>query len=155
ALEEKLPGNFVRSIREDREGNIWVGTDGAGLARIKPVVFRSLSRDLGLSGDCVLSVCEGSEGELWIGYIADGLDRLKDGAVQPFSQAQGLPNDYVQTVFLDSHCRLWAGTWGGGLLRLEGGQFAAHAGADEKGVVCALFEDSRRRLWIGQQRSRP
>jgi ligand-binding sensor domain-containing protein len=156
AVEERLPGNFVRSLCEDREGNIWVGLEGAGLARVKPVVFRSLGREQGLSGDCVLSVCEGAAGELWIGYIADGLDRWQNGVVQHFGPAQGLPNDYIHTVFLDRKQRLWVGTWGSGLCRFDGSKFVSHVGAEEtNGVVCALFEDSKNRLWLGQQRSQP
>ena len=153
---EGLPGAFVRALCEDREGNIWVGTDGFGLARIKPVVIRSYGREDGLAGDCVLSICEGAEGELWIGLIADGLDRFKDGAFEHYGTAQGLPNDYVDSVLCDRNRTVWAGTWGGGLSRLEGNRFVPFANPGEcSGIVCALFEDKCGNLWLGQQRAGP
>ncbi len=154
--EEGLHGPFVRSLCEDREGNIWVGSDFFGLSRIKPVVVQNYGRDQGLAGDCVLSVCEGEEGELWIGLIADGLDRLKDGVFEHYGTRQGLPNDYVDAVLYDRNHSLWAGTWGGGLCRLEGNKFVPYANPGEcSGVVCALYEDTRGSLWVGQQRAEP
>lgn len=154
--KEGLPGGFIRALCEDREGNIWVGTDACGLARVKPVVFRSYGREQGLSGDCVMSVCEGAEGELWIGMIADGADRLKDGVITHYGTAQGLPNDYVHSVFYDRRQTLWAGTWGGGLCRMQGDKFVPYANPGEcSGIVCALYEDSKGNLWVGQQRPKP
>ena len=35
-----LPTDFVRCVTEDREGNIWTGTEGGGLCRLKPALFR-------------------------------------------------------------------------------------------------------------------
>ena len=103
-----------------------------------------------------MSACEGAEGELWVGQIADGLDRLKDGVVTHYGAAQGLPNDYVHSVFHDREHRLWVGTWGGGLCRLEGERFVPFANPGEcSGIVCALYEDAKGELWVGQQRTEP
>lgn len=156
SIEDNLPGSFVRSIAEDHEGNIWVGLEGDGLARIKPVVFRSYGRKQGLSGDCVLSVCEGAEGELWLGTVADGVNRLKDGVIEHFGTAQGLANDFIHSVFYDRNHTLWVGTWGGGLCRRAGNGFESHTNlGDRNGIVCALYQDSKDNLWVGQQWSQP
>jgi ligand-binding sensor domain-containing protein len=156
SLEDNLPGSFVRSIAEDHEGNIWVGLEGDRLARIKPVVFRSYGRKQGLSGDCVLSVCEGPEGELWLGTVADGVNRLKDGVIEHFGTAQGLANDFIHSVFYDRNDTLWVGTWGGGLCRRVGNGFESYTNlGDRNGIVCALYQDSKDNLWVGQQWSQP
>lgn len=156
SVEDGLQGSFIRSLCEDREGNLWVGMEGEGLARIKPVVFRSYGRKQGLSGDCVSSVCEGPEGELWFGTVADGVNRLKDGIINYYGTAQGLPNDYVHSVFYDRNHTLWVGTWGGGLCRMVGNIFVPFANPGEcSGIICALYEDSKGNLWVGQQRPEP
>ncbi len=150
-----LPSDFVRCVYQDREGNIWVGTEGGGLARLKPSIFRSYDRKAGLSGECVLSVCEGDEGEVWIGTNGDGINRVKDGAIRQYGTEQGLTNEFVWSVYQDRNKRVWAGTWGGGLFRLEGERFVSVAGARVPLVVCALYEDSKGGLWLGQQRAEP
>ena len=156
SIEENLPGAFIRSLGEDREGNIWVGLEGDGLVRIKPVVFRSYGRKQGLAGDCVLSVCEGAEGELWLGTVADGVNRLKDGVIEHFGTAQGLANDFIHSVFYDRNHTLWVGTWGGGLCRRVENGFESYTNlGDRNGIVCALFQDSKDNLWVGQQWSQP
>jgi ligand-binding sensor domain-containing protein len=155
STEDGLPGGFIRSLCEDCEGNIWVGMEGYGLARVKPVVFQSYGRKQGLAGDGVSSVCEGADGELWIGLIGDGLDRFQNGQIQHFGTAEGLPNDYVWSVLCSRDRRLWVGTWGGGLCRLEGRRFVpSDSPAECGGIVCALFEDSQGGIWLGQQRAK-
>ena len=156
SIEDNLPGSFVRSLAEDHEGNIWVGLEGDGLARIKPVVFRSYGRKQGLSGDCVLSVCEGAEGELWLGTVADGVNRLKNGTIEHFGTAEGLANNFIHSVFYDRNHTLWVGTWGGGLCRRVGSGFESYTNlGGRNGIVCALYQDSKDNLWIGQQWSQP
>ncbi len=151
-----LPNDFIRCVHEDREGNLWVGTEGSGLARLKPTVFRSYDRHDGLSGDCVLSVCEGEDGEVWIGTNGDGIDRLKNGQIRHYGAEHGLTNEFVWSVYEDRNKKLWAGTWGGGLFCMERDRFVpvdcANPAAEV--VVCALFEDSKGAIWVGQQRSR-
>src|SRR5262249_51872253 len=145
-----------RSLCEDREGNVWVGTEGSGLARVKPVVFRSYGRKEGLPADCVLSVCEGAQGELWIGTGGGGLDCLKDGRVKHYGTAQGVPNDYVWSVFCDRDHSIWAGTWGAGLCKLVRGDFVPYENPGEcSGIVCAQYQDMNGNHWVGQQRSKP
>jgi len=152
-----LPSDFIRSVHEDHEGNIWIGTESGGLARLKPTIFHSLDRSQGLSGDCVLSVCEGHDGELWIGTNGDGINRLKDGQIQRYGAEEGLTNEFVWSVYEDRQKRVWAGTWGGGVFRLDGERFVPVECPQSLPipVVCALYQDSRGAFWIGQQRFKP
>jgi ligand-binding sensor domain-containing protein/two-component sensor histidine kinase len=149
-----LPGNFVRCVQEDREGNVWIGTEGGGLARLRPAVFETFDRASGLAGDCVLSVCEGNDGEIWIGTNGNGVDRLKDGRIRHYGAENGLTNEFVWSVCEDHQHRLWAGTWGGGLFRFDGKRFAQvpYASCGPEPVVCALYEDVSHAMWIGQNR---
>jgi len=84
------------------------------------------------------------------------VDRFKNGVFEHYGTEQGLPNDYVDAVLCDRNHTLWAGTWGGGLCRMQGNRFVPFDNPGEcSGVVCALFEDSRGSLWLGQQRAGP
>ena len=48
-VKDGLPTDFVRCVMEDREGNIWVGTEGGGLCRLKPAIFQTVGMREGLS----------------------------------------------------------------------------------------------------------
>ena len=66
------PANLPRSLRasvEDRNGHLWLGTQGSGLFRYDPngAVLQFTRKD-GLSSDWVRAVCEDSEGDLWVGF---------------------------------------------------------------------------------------
>jgi ligand-binding sensor domain-containing protein/signal transduction histidine kinase len=152
-----LPSDFVRCVQEDHEGNIWVGTESGGLARLKPTVFQSVDRSQGLTGDCVLCVCEGNEGELWLGMNGDGINRVKDGEIRKYGLEEGLTNEFVWSICQDRQNRIWAGTWGGGIFRLEEDRFVriGWPSSTPEPVVCALYEDARNVLWVGQQHGKP
>src|SRR5882757_2753346 len=76
-----ISGNFIWSLHEDREGNIWAGTIEGGLDKYQPATgkFIRYTHDphnpSGISNNTVQSILEDSHGDLWIG-TADGLDRL-------------------------------------------------------------------------------
>lgn len=63
----------IRALHEGRDGSLWIGTGGGGLARLKDGRFTAYTTKEGLSGNIVRSLCEGRDGSLWIGTDGDGL----------------------------------------------------------------------------------
>jgi len=100
----------VSSACEDKDGNLIVGTLGAGVfwydANGK---YRQVSTGQGLSHKAVLSLCQDREGNLWFG-AHDGLNQLRDGQVTSYSSAEGLSTDVVLPIFEDREGSLWMGT---------------------------------------------
>ncbi len=146
---EGLVGENIRSLLEDREGSLWIGTLGRGLARLKPASVNVIGQREGLGGDEVLAVLEGRDGKMWLSSSGAGLQFLQGGRVVPFSSH--LPLGHVWSLWEDADGTLWLGTWGSGLVRVRGRETKAFTLADglASSVVLALLRDSRGDLWVG------
>jgi diguanylate cyclase (GGDEF)-like protein len=156
-----LPDNFIESLHADRRGRLWIGTNGAGLARYDKAADRFISYragDSGLSGVQVPAIVDDDAGGLWIG-TENGLDRidLDSEAITHVDQvAENPPNARIQALLRDRQGALWVGTAAGLVRRdAESGRFVAvtlpAVGTETPGVT-ALFEAGDGQIWIGTSR---
>src|SRR5262249_10348670 len=93
-----LSNDNVNGIYEDREGNIWVRTDG-GIDQFRDPTVATLSTDQGLSNDRVSALAARKDGSVWIGTY-EGLNRWQDGVVRQIAPP-GLPVNGVQYLHED------------------------------------------------------
>jgi signal transduction histidine kinase/ligand-binding sensor domain-containing protein len=147
-----LSHNWIFSLCMDSEGDLWVGTDGGGLNRVKEQVFDvvEVTRDA-----TVQTVSEDGHGGLWIGYNGERVDHWDADGNQEFKNSQGLFNIAVRSIVVDADQKVWVGTIGGrGLLQLQNGLFLQPPGAEFLGrdiEIPALFLDHDKNLWAGRQ----
>jgi len=78
-----LPGHDdrypIRALLVDREGALWVGTDGGGLLQVRDRRVVHFGADAGLAAPSVRTVLEGDDGRLWIGAGCGDLHYWQDG----------------------------------------------------------------------------
>ena len=67
-----------RAIYEDREGNLWIGSVGGGLIRLKKRAVTTYTTDNGLPSNTVFAVTDDGIGGTWIA-TGSGLARLQCG----------------------------------------------------------------------------
>ena len=115
-----LPDNFVRSLWEDRDGNLWAGTDG-GLARLENGRFVSSPLASSHEREWVRCIYEDTEGNLWVG-MNSGLNRLRNDLFSMYGESEGLPSDEPTTVYQDHRGRIWVGFHDRGLVQLADGK---------------------------------
>ena len=118
---EGLSSNFVSSLLEDREGDIWAAT-ARGLDRFREPKVQLFTTLNGLSGDLIDAVYGAQDGAVWVGTAGGGLDRIDGEQVTHYSAKEGLPDAVVFSLYEDTQQHLWAGT-GGGLAFESGGRF--------------------------------
>jgi ligand-binding sensor domain-containing protein/signal transduction histidine kinase len=142
-----LSSDLILSLQVDREGTLWVGTDGGGLNRVKRQVFDVVEASRGLTPQ---SASEDDQGGVWIVRNGDGISYWKNGELKRHELIQGWMNRYVWTVLVDREQRVWVGTRGAGLHVLKDGRFQPIAGfTGANGDITALHQDREGRLWIG------
>jgi signal transduction histidine kinase/ligand-binding sensor domain-containing protein len=104
----------VRTILEDREGNVWFGSGGNGIGCLQPDGrIRQLAKRDGLASDFVQCLYAAPDGALWIGTSGAGLCRYKAGRFATVGRAQGLPHGHICTILEDGLGFLWLSSRGG------------------------------------------
>lgn len=141
-----LSHSWILSLIMDRQGNLWVGTDGGGVNRIRAQAFSVLERTKDLA---VQSVSSDDAGGLWIGYNGPRIDHWSPDGVRQYN----LPGATVRSVLRDRQGRVWAGTSEAGVYQFREGKFDRDMGFAQLAnpVVSALFEDAQGSLWVGTQ----
>ncbi|MGB5200938.1 MAG: two-component regulator propeller domain-containing protein [Sedimenticolaceae bacterium] len=165
----QLPHNWIWTLHSDSNGNLWVGTDGGGLAVLDPQsetfsTYRSRKDHPGsLQSDRIRTLFEDRAGILWIGTDGGGVTRYDPttGGFRTYRHDPddqfSLPSDSVLAILEDPEGFLWVGTNGGGLARLDhaSGRFQRyeHDPADPNSLsndrVRALLLGRDGWLWVG------
>src|SRR5271165_2923209 len=148
ARSDGLSGDFVQSIFEDREGNVWVATLD-GLDRFRDFAVPTISVKQGLSNATASSVVAAKDGSLWLGTIS-GLNRWNDGQITIYrKRAGGLPDDAVQSLFQKDSGQVLVSTHRG-VAYFDNGRFIP-VGAVPGGFLYCIAGDGAGNIWICDQ----
>jgi len=144
-----LSGDVIFSLFEDREGNVWVSTNG-GLDRFRDLAVSTISIKQGLSNDAAWSILAARDGSVWVGS-RDGLNQWHNGQISTIRKGSGQPDDAPQSLFQDDRGRVWAFT-GRGLGYIESGRFVL-VNAVPGGQVHSITGDNQGNLWLSENAS--
>ena len=141
------------SLFEDREGSLWLPTDGQGLYRIRKEAVSVFSREEGLPARNVYPIYQDRSGAIWIGTWDGGLARFEGGKFITFSAADGLISNRIMSIFEDRDGALWVAT-AAGLERRRHGRFELVRNQLLRGGegVRAIYQDGQGTLWFGTSR---
>jgi ligand-binding sensor domain-containing protein len=144
--QDGLANNVVGSLLEDREGALWVGTQGGGISRYDQAQMAVFTTRDGLPSNGVTGL-EDRHGQLWVG-TAKGVS-CWDGT--RFTAVEALAGKDVLRLLEDRQGQVWFGTNGAGVIRYDGETFVSFTTQDGLGEnwVSALLEDRKGYLWFG------
>lgn len=163
-----LSNDYIYDIVEDRDGSLWIASNGGGLARmdVHSETFTSYRHEPGnsktVSDNVIRKLLLDPDGTIWLGTLGSGVDRFdpQQGVIAhyQFSTPEN-PDKDVNDVFAlhrDLSGRLWIGT-NNGLVQLdpETGRFQHYrhsnddAGSLSGDRVRAIFEDRLGEIWVG------
>jgi len=154
----------TKVVYTDKDGELWVGSNGVGLLRYDRVHDKFVRythnpndhRSIGYGG--VWSIYQDSRKRLWIGTFGGGLN-LFDKATNTFSHfvtnesdTNSLSANAVYCIAEDARGNLWMGTFGGGICRLDTITWKFKTYSVEHGLpdnfVKQIIPDAHGNLWL-------
>ena len=150
--DNTLANRLVECWFEDREGNVWIGLTGGGLARLRLRTFHTVWSPNGEGDKASSSICEDVEGKMWFGTANGNLLGWQD---EIFTNFPLVIKDKVWrevTLASDTAGKLWVGDTKCGIAALENGEYKQpfySSDADLSGRV--IYVDRADRVWIGNE----
>jgi ligand-binding sensor domain-containing protein/signal transduction histidine kinase len=136
----------VTTAVTDREGNLVVGTHGAGIYWSNgPGGWRHITTGDNSSRDFVLSLCFDREGNLWAGTDGGGLYRVKKNN---FENTAGLPGGVAKSAAEDAAGGLWVTFNARGLVYALTNAVNSF-GIGQSSNACSVLVDGQQQIWAG------
>jgi signal transduction histidine kinase/ligand-binding sensor domain-containing protein len=136
----------IWSIAEDKDKNIWLGSNGAGLTRIKNNLMDNLTpqvaKETGLN---FFSIYKDSQNRMWMGTIGC-ITKYENGKFSFFMPFNDKKNIY-RNIIEDKDTIIWFAS-DNGLVRFSNNKFTLIDFIDARSAR-ALYIDRKNRLWIG------
>jgi ligand-binding sensor domain-containing protein/signal transduction histidine kinase len=150
--ESGLTTLSLRCLFYDREGGVWAGTDGGGLLRVKPRLWKMITQREGLGIDAVHSISQDRQGRIWFGGGKSKPYWLNDGVVSAAIESPlSDPMEGVWAVLAARSGATWIGTYWGKAFRYQDAALTEYGKAEGMlaGSVRALLEDRQGAIWVG------
>ncbi len=142
-----LPGRTVEAVLEDRERNIWLGTQ-AGIVRLSRTPVSIVPFPGGVDSEFETLYYD-KDAVIWVA-ASTHLFRIQNGIARPYI-FPGLPRLRVRTLLRDRQGTLWIGTDGEGLLRVDGHRIQRFSSGHGliNDFVRVILQSHDGTIWVG------
>lgn len=136
-----LSDNLMYDAMTDREGHVWLASDGQGLFRFSGAPFEMLDESAGLPSAQIMAIATDGKGTLFLGSYDAGLFSFAKGKVSPIPFPNGETPSITTLAYLPDGT-LWIGTRAAGLWRMQGARVErvlAEGAPSAQGSVALLY----------------
>ena len=150
SAEDVLPWDQVTALHEDRQGQLWIGTD-SGVAHYggESEHFVHYTTADGLINDYVFAIIEDRAGRLWFA-TAGGVSRYDGAYFTSYTAEDGLDNEFIRSLHEDGEGGIWAVMRWLGATKFDGEGFAGRIDMEDWVAynMNDLLEDRRGQKWL-------
>jgi diguanylate cyclase (GGDEF)-like protein len=154
AAPVQLPHNDVDTMLFDLDGNLWIGFQNQGLARLHDGVLTQFDSRNGLPGQSVEALLEDAEHNVWVGFFDGGLLQLRNGKFTVYGKPEGITSAVVCCSVETSDGAVWLATAQGELTEmLADGSLHVYTSKDglpAEGIHSMLLGHDGT-IWIGHR----
>ena len=146
----------VSTLLRARNGDLWVGSNCAGLYRYSGNQFKAFLQERGnlmpdsMHHNAISALAEDKDGHIWVGSFSHGgvSQYTGDGFIH-HALKDGIGDGMISSIYIDQQERIWVGTRNGGIYRFDGESFVPLQQAETERIPMAkFFQDSRGVLWM-------
>ncbi len=154
----------VYTLLKDSKGNLWFGTQAAGVCRYDGNSFTWFT-EKGLAGPAVLALFEDEKGNIWMGNNGAGLFCYDGKTLSNFSQEKKLDNPNFQlageekpgtlariySINQDNNGTLWIGTVDNGVWFYDRKKITNYTSKDglTSNAINTIYKDNNGEMWLG------
>jgi ligand-binding sensor domain-containing protein len=145
-----LSDNPFYKLLTDKEGNVWMASDGQGVFRFSGAQFTSIDERTGLPSAQVMSIASDYKGKLFLGTYDAGLYVFEKNRINKLKLPVEGDLPIMALNYVDE--TLWIGTAGAGLLRYKNGHLTAYTTENSSlpsNYVASLYYNEEGQLLIG------
>lgn len=149
-----LGSTTIRNILWHEPDELWIGTFGSGVWKLKGDKIVQFNRSNGLLNDSVFAITPRYNGDMYIGTDS-GINIVSDNKIiDTIGIKEGIINKRVSTLFEDHLHRLWVGTYKGGLSVVTPDSIYNYSTQNglSNNLITFITEDSNNTIWIGTKR---
>ncbi|MDO9186393.1 MAG: two-component regulator propeller domain-containing protein [Bacteroidia bacterium] len=144
-----LNDNFIWTINEDLQGNIYVGTN-PGISRISPLGIIEKINIKGAENIGFRNIIADHENNLWFA-TPKGVYKYDHHTYKFYNEKNGLSGNSVYCALEDREGNMWFGIHGIGVSKFSGEAFTSYSTKDSLpgDYITSLFQDSKKNMWMG------
>lgn len=144
-----LEGSLVRSINEDKTGNIFVGTT-QGISKINTKGELEKVNIPKQDNLAFTDITVDTKNNLWLS-TNEGVYKYNGFVFQKYFEKNGLPSNNIYCSYQDREGDLWFGTDGFGVSKFSGEAFFSYSTRDSlpSDYINSVFQDSKKNMWLG------